>query len=58
MNTVNKRIKKNLNREERHFIIRHSYLEIELIVSDNVGVVFANDAKIRLVNYSMMAWLS
>ena len=35
-----------------------SYLEIEFIVSDNGGGVFANDANIRLVNYGMMVLFS
>ena len=32
-----------------------SYLEIEFVVSDDAGGVFANDANIRLVNYGIMA---
>ena len=35
-----------------------SYLEIEFVVSNNAGGVFANDANIRLVNYGMMALFS
>ena len=35
-----------------------SYLEIEFVVSDDAGGVFANDANIRLVNYGMMALYS
>ena len=34
------------------------YLEIEFVVSDNAGSVFANKANIRLVNYGMMALFS
>ena len=44
-----------LNREENHLNIRDSYLEIEFVVSNNAGGVFANNANIRLVNYVMMA---
>ena len=32
-----------------------SYLEIEFVVADDAGGVFANDANIRLVNHGMMA---
>ena len=35
-----------------------SYLEIEFVVSDDAGGVFANDANIRLVKYGMMALFS
>ena len=38
--------------------MRNSYLEIEFVVSDDAGGVFANDANIRLVNYGMMALFS
>ena len=58
MNTVNTKINKILNREEDPFNIRDSYLEIEFTVTDNAGDVFANDANIRLVNYSMVALFS
>ena len=47
-----------LNREENHLNLRDSYLEIEFVVSDDAGGVFANDATIRLVNYGMMALFS
>ena len=57
MNTVNTNINIILNREENHLNIRDSYLEIEFVVSDNAGGVFANDANVRLVNYGMMALL-
>ena len=43
------------NREVNHLNLRDSYLEIEFVVSDNPGGVFATDANIRLVNYEMMA---
>ena len=33
-------------------------IEIEFVVSDDAGGVFANDANIRLVNYGMMALFS
>ena len=55
MNTVNTNINIILNREENHLNLRDSYLEIELVLSDDAGDVFANDANIRLVNYGMMA---
>ena len=55
MNTINTNINIILNREENHLNLRDSYLEIEFVVSDDGGGVFANDANIRLVNYGMMA---
>ena len=55
MKTVNTNINIILNREENHLNIRDSYLEIEFVVSDDAGGVFANNANIRLVNYSMIA---
>ena len=55
MNTVNTNINIILNREENHLNLHDSYLEIEFVVSDDAGGVFANDAIIRLVNYGMMA---
>ena len=58
MNTVNTNINIILNREENHFNLRDSYLEIEFVVSDHAGGVFANDANIRLVKYGMMALFS
>ena len=58
MNTVNTNINIILNREENHLNLHGSYLEIEFVVSDDAGGVFANDANIRLVNYGMMALLS
>ena len=58
MNTINTNIKIILNREETHLNLRDSYLEIEFVVSDDAGGVFANDAKIRLVNYGMIAVFS
>ena len=54
MNTVNTNINIMLNREENHLNIHDSYLEIEFVVSDDAGGVFANNANIRLVNYGMM----
>ena len=38
--------------------MRDSYLEIEFVVSNDAGGVFANNANIRLVNYGMMALFS
>ena len=58
VNTVNTNINIILNREENHLNIHDSDLEIEFVVSDDAGGVFANDANIRLVNYGMMALLS
>ena len=58
MNTVNTNINIILNREENHLNLRDSYLEIEFVVSDDAGGVFANDANIRLLNYGMMALFS
>ena len=58
MNTVNTNINIILNREENHLNLRDSYLEIEFVVSDVAGGVFANDANIRLVNYGVMALFS
>ena len=58
MNTINTNINIILNREENHLNLHDSYLEIEFVVSDDAGGVFANDANIRLVNYGMMALIS
>ena len=58
INTVNTNINIILNREENHLNLRDSHLEIEFVVSDDAGGVFANDANIRLVNYGMMAFFS
>ena len=55
MNKVNTNINIILNREENHLNLRDSYLEIEFVVSDDAGGLFAKDANIRLVNYGMMA---
>ena len=38
--------------------MRDSYLEIEFVVLDDAGGVFANNANIRLVNYGMTALFS
>ena len=58
MNTVNTNIIIILNREENHLNLHDSYLEIEFVVSDDAGGVFANDANIRLVNYGIMELFS
>ena len=58
MNTIKTNINIIFKREENHLNLRDSYLEIEFIVSDDAGGVFANDANIRLVNYGMMALFS
>ena len=58
MNTINTNINIILNREDNHLNLRDSDLDIEFVVSDDAGGVFANDANIRLVNYGMMALFS
>ena len=58
MNTVNTNNNIILNRDENDLNIHDSYLEIEFVVSNNAGSVFANDADVRLVNYGMMAFFS
>ena len=58
MKTVNTNFNIILNREENHLNLRDSYLEIEFVVSNDAGGVFANDANIKLVNYGMMALFS
>ena len=58
MNTINTNINIILNREENHLNLRDLYLEIEFVVLDEAGGVFANDANIRLVNYGRMALFS
>ena len=58
MYTVNTNTNIILTREENHFNIHDSYLEIEFFVSDNAGGVFAKNANIRLVNYGMIALFS
>ena len=58
MNTINTNNNIILNRKENHLNLHDSYLEIEFVVSDDAGGVFANDANIRLVNYGMMALFS
>ena len=58
MNTINANINIILNRDENLLNVRNSYLEIEFVVSDGAGGVFANNANIRLVNYGMMELFS
>ena len=58
MNTVNTNKNIILNREENDLNLRDSYLEIEFVVSDDAGGVFANDANIGLVHYGMLALFS
>ena len=58
MNTVNININITLNREETHLNLHDSYLEIEFVVLDDAGGVFANNANIRLVNYGLIALFS
>ena len=58
MNTTNTNINIILNREENQLNLRDSYLEIEFVVSDDAGGVFANTANIRLGNYGRVALFS
>ena len=58
MKNINTNINIILNREGNHLNLHDSYLEIEFVVSDDAGGVFANNANIRLVNYDMMALFS
>ena len=58
MNTVNTNINIILNRGENHLNIHDSNLEIEFVLPDNTGGVFANKANIRLVNSGMMVLFS
>ena len=58
MNTVNTNFNIILNRDKNHLNLRDSYLEIEFVVLDNAGGVFANNANIRLVNYGTIALFS
>ena len=58
MNTVSTNINIILNREKNLLNIPDSYLEIEFVVLDDAGGVFANNANIRLVNYGTMALFS
>ena len=58
MNTINTNNNIILSREENHLNLRDSYLEIEVVVSDDASGVLVNDANIRLVNYCMMALFS
>ena len=58
MNTVNTNIIIILNREENQLNLRDSYLEIEFVVSDDAGGVFAKNSNIRSVIYGMMALFS
>ena len=58
INTVNTNIYIILNREGNHLNLHDSYLEIEFVVLDDAGGVFANNANIRLVNYRMMELFS
>ena len=58
MNTVNTNINIILNGVGNHLNFRDSYLEIEFVVLDDAGGVFANNANIRIVNYGMMVFFS
>ena len=58
MNAVNTIINIILNRDENHLNLRDSYLEIEFVVLDDAGGVFASDANIRLFNYGSIALFS
>ena len=58
VNTVNTNINIILNREENHLNLLDSYLDIEFVVFDDAGGVFAINANIRLVNCGMSALFS
>ena len=58
MNTVITNINIILNREENRLFIPDSYLEMEFVVSDDAGGVFANDSNVRLVINCMTALFS
>ena len=58
LNTFNTNNNIILNREENHLNLRDSYLEIEFVVLDDAGGVFANNAYIRLIKYGMIALIS
>ena len=58
MNTINTNINIIFNREEKHLNLLDSYLEIEFVVSEDAGGVFANNTNIRLANCGMMALFS
>ena len=58
INAINTNINIILNREENHLNLHDSYLEIEFVVSDDAGGLYANDANIGLVNFGMMALFS
>ena len=58
MNTVNTNINIILNREGNYLNLCDSYLEIEFVVLDDAGGIFANNANIRLVNYGKIALFS
>ena len=56
LNTINTNFNIVLNREENHLSLHDSYREIEFVVSDDAGGLFANNANIRLVNYGLIAF--
>ena len=58
MNTINTNINIILNREENHLNLHDSNREIEFVVSNDSGGVFANNPNIRLVNYGLIALFS
>ena len=55
MKTISPNINIILNREDNQLNIHDSYLEIEFIVLDNAGGVFASNANMRFGNYGKMA---
>ena len=55
MKTVKTNISFGLNGAEKHLNIQNSYLQIELHLTDFFAGTFWNEAKVRLVNYGMMA---
>ena len=58
MNTINTNLNIIPNREENRLNLHDSYLEIEFVVSDGAGGVFANNANMRLVNYGLIVLFS
>ena len=58
MNTINTNLNIIPNREENRLNLHDSNLEIEFVVSDGAGGVFANNANMRLVNYGLIVLFS
>ena len=58
MNTVNNNIIILISREVNHLNMHESYLQVEFMVSDNVGCIIANVANVRLVKYGVRSLFS